>query len=87
MFRGFLFRGWEKTWLGAAGTIVLTAAFWALLHTNKNWLGVASIFVAGLFLGWMRRRSSSTVLTILLHAMSNLLMAVLTTLLAVGWMA
>lgn len=49
MFRGLLFRGWEKTWLGAGGTIVLTAALWALLHTNKNWLGVVFIFVDGLF--------------------------------------
>jgi membrane protease YdiL (CAAX protease family) len=87
MFRGFLFRGWEKTWLGAWGTIVLTAALWALLHTNKNWLGVAFIFVAGLFLGWMRRRSGSTILTILLHATSNLLLAVLVTLVAIGWIA
>lgn len=87
MFRGFLFRGWEKTWLGAGGTIVLTAALWALLHTNKNWLGVAFIFVAGLFLGWMRRRSGSTILTILLHVTSNLLLAVLVTLVAIGWIA
>jgi uncharacterized protein len=64
---------------------VLTAALWALLHTNKNWLGVAFIFVAGLFLGWMRRRSGSTILTILLHATSNLLLAVLVTLVAIGW--
>jgi membrane protease YdiL (CAAX protease family) len=66
---------------------VLTAALWALLHTNKNWLGVAFIFVAGLFLGWMRRRSGSTILTILLHATSNLLLAVLVTLVAIGWIA
>jgi len=79
--------GWEKTWLGAGGTIVLTAALWALLHTNKNWLGVAFIFVAGLFLGWMRRRSGSTILTILLHATSNLLLAALVTLVAIGWIA
>ena len=87
MFRGFLFRGWEKTWLGAGGTIVLTAALWALLHTNKNWLGVAFIFVSGLFLGWMRRRSGSTLLTMLLHATSNLLLAVVATLVAIGWIA
>jgi hypothetical protein len=35
----------------------------------------------------MRRRSGSTVLTILLHATSNLLLAVLVTLVAIGWIA
>lgn len=85
MFRGFLFRGWEKTWLGATGTIVLTAALWALLHTNKNWLGVAFVFVTGLFLGWMRYRSGSTILTILLHAATNFTMAVLATIAAIRW--
>jgi uncharacterized protein len=87
MFRGFLFRGWENTWLGAAGTIVLTAALWALLHTNKNWLGVVFTFVAGLLLGWMRQRSGSTILTILLHSTINLFMAVLATMLAIGWLS
>jgi membrane protease YdiL (CAAX protease family) len=84
MFRGFLFRGWEKTWLGAGGTIMLTAASWALLHTNKNWLGVVITFVAGLLLGWMRQRSGSTILTILLHGTNNLVMAVLVTMVAIA---
>jgi membrane protease YdiL (CAAX protease family) len=87
MFRGFLFRGWEKTWLGATGTILLTAAFWALLHTNKNWPGVAFTFIAGILLGWLRKRSGSTTLTILLHALVNLIMAVLATMMAIGWIA
>jgi uncharacterized protein len=30
------------------------------------------IFVVGLFLGWMRWRSGSTLLTFLLHALFNL---------------
>jgi CAAX protease family protein len=85
MFRGFLFCGWEKSWLGAGGTIVLTAATWALLHTNKNWLGVVLVFVAGLLLGWMRKRSGSTILTILLHATCNCVMAALATMIAIGW--
>ncbi len=33
---------------------------------------MSEIFVAGLFLGWMRWRSGSTLLTFLLHALFNL---------------
>jgi hypothetical protein len=33
---------------------------------------VVQIFVVGLFLGWMRWRSGSTLLTFLLHALFNL---------------
>jgi uncharacterized protein len=37
-----------------------------------DWTGILLIFVVGLFLGWMRWRSGSTLLTFLLHALFNL---------------
>ena len=45
---------------------------WMGLHVQYDWTGMAEILAAGLFLGWMRWRSGSTLLTFLLHALFNL---------------
>jgi membrane protease YdiL (CAAX protease family) len=76
-FRGFLHRGWALSWLGVPGTIVLTSALWAALHQQYNWLGMLCIFLMGLIFGWIRQRSGSTTVTIVLHALNNLIAAVL----------
>lgn len=72
MFRGFLFRGWARSHRGAWPAIVVISLLWAALHIQYDWAGVLQIFVIGLFLGWMRWRSGSTLLTFLLHALFNL---------------
>jgi membrane protease YdiL (CAAX protease family) len=71
-FRGFLHRGWAASRLGVVGTVFLTAVLWALLHQQYNWLGIAVIFCMGLTLGWLRQRTGSLVLTMVLHALNNL---------------
>jgi membrane protease YdiL (CAAX protease family) len=77
LFRGFLHRGWAASWLGVSGTIVLTSVLWAALHQQYNWLGILCIFLMGLIFGWVRQRSGSTTLTIVLHAVNNLVATVL----------
>jgi CAAX protease family protein len=72
MFRGFLFRGWARSPRSAWPAIIVISILWAMLHIQYDWAGVLQIFVAGLFLGWMRWRSGSLVLTFLLHALFNL---------------
>ena len=85
-FRGFLHRGWAPSWLGVSGTIVVTAALWAVLHQQYNILGLLFIFVAGLILGWMRQRSGSTLLPMVLHTANNLLATSLVTI-QVEWLS
>ena len=73
LFRGFLHRSWARSWLGVPGTIVLTSALWAALHQQYNSIGILCIFLMGLIFGWARQRSGSTALTIVLHALNNLI--------------
>jgi uncharacterized protein len=72
MFRGFIFRGWARSDRTAWPAIVVISVLWAALHIQYDWAGVLQIFVIGLFLGWMRWRSGSVVLTFVLHALFNL---------------
>jgi len=72
MFRGFLFRGWARSERSAWPAIVVISVLWAVLHVQYDWAGMLQIFIVGLFLGWIRWRSGSTLLTFVLHALFNL---------------
>jgi uncharacterized protein len=84
-FRGFLFRGLSASFLGVPGTIVVTSAAWAVLHIQYDLFNVAQILLIGLLLGWLRWASGSTVLTIALHALANLV-ACIQAAIVVEWM-
>jgi hypothetical protein len=71
LFRGFLFRGWFKSPRDAWPVIVVTSLLWAIIHLQYDWYVIGQIFVFGLFLGWMRWTTGSTILTIFLHALIN----------------
>jgi hypothetical protein len=70
LFRGFFFRGLAPA-LGPWPAILLTAAVWAVTHMQYQWFFVGEIFALGVAFGWMRWRSSSTLLTFFLHAGVN----------------
>jgi uncharacterized protein len=72
MFRGFLFRGWVSSRRSAWIVVPLISLLWTGLHLQYDWVGMLEIFVAGLFLGWVRWGSGSTLLTFVLHALFNL---------------
>ena len=86
VFRGFLFRGWSASRLGVTGTIVLTSAIWAAIHVQYDWFGIMQVFCLGLLFGWVRWRSGSTVLTILMHAVTNLA-ATIETAVIIEWLS
>lgn len=72
LFRGFLFRGWLQSPGDAWAVIVVTSLLWAIIHVQYDWFVISQIFISGLFLGWMRWCTGSTILTILLHALINI---------------
>jgi CAAX protease family protein len=70
LFRGFLYRGLSPS-IGPTAAIVLLSGAWAIFHVQYAWFFVGEIFVLGLTFGWLRWRSGSTLLTIMLHATVN----------------
>jgi hypothetical protein len=85
LFRGFLYRGWATTPRTVVPAIVVIAALWAVIHTQYDWFGILQIFLIGLLLGWVRWRSGSTLLAILLHALINA-WATVQTIIKLAWL-
>ena len=75
-FRGFLFKGLQASWLGSIGTIVVTAAIWAVIHLQYDAYGIATVFVVGLLLGAARAASGSLLLPIGMHSAANLVASI-----------
>jgi membrane protease YdiL (CAAX protease family) len=71
MFRGFLFRGFQASFLGTGGTIVLTALLWAAMHVQYNLYGMGLIAATGVLFGTARARTGSLVVPMALHATLN----------------
>jgi membrane protease YdiL (CAAX protease family) len=84
VMRGFLYRGLADTRLGVVGAIVLSSAIWAMLHFDKTWVGVGHLFLCGLIWGFLRWRTNSTIVPIVVHATYNSLPAIAITLTALG---
>jgi membrane protease YdiL (CAAX protease family) len=70
--RGFLYRGWSESFLGPGGAILLSSAVWTLMHMQYSWFFLAQVFSIGMLLGYLRYRSNSTWLVVVLHGFNNL---------------
>jgi uncharacterized protein len=70
--RGFLYRGWSESFLGPAGAILLSSLVWTALHLQYDWFFFGEVFSIGLLFGYIRYRSNSTWLTVILHGLNNL---------------
>jgi hypothetical protein len=79
--RGFLYRGWSESFLRVPGAIVLSSLVWTGLHLQYNWYFLGEVFSIGLLLGYLRYRTNSTWLTIILHGLNNFAAVVQTILL------
>ena len=72
-FRGFIFKGLAVSHLRWYGATVVTSVFWAAIHVQYDWYGISAIFSLGLVLGIARAMTNSTLLTIWLHCLVNVL--------------
>lgn len=72
LFRGFLFRGWLRSPRSAWPVIIITAGIFGVIHVQYDWFLIVQVFVFGVFFGWIRWATGSTILTMLLHGVVNL---------------
>ncbi|UPK32237.1 CPBP family intramembrane metalloprotease [Bradyrhizobium sp. 186] len=76
--RGFLYRGWSESFLRVPGAILLSSLVWTVVHLQYDIYFLAEVFTIGVWFGYMRYRSNSLWLTIVLHALNNMTAVVLT---------
>ena len=69
--RGFLYRGWSESFLRPAGAIALSSLVWTAMHLQYDWFFFGEIFSIGLLFGYLRYRSGSIWLTVILHGLNN----------------
>jgi len=86
IFRGFLFRGWVRSGRSAIPGILVITVLFAIVHLQYDWFGIVQVFLIGLILAWARWRSGSVLLTIAMHALTNL-WATLETMVKVDWLS
>jgi uncharacterized protein len=84
LFRGFMFRGFVHEPRDALPAILVIALIWSLLHFQYEWFGRAQVLAIGVLFGFVRWRSGSTTLVILLHMLLNL-ESVAETVIVMGW--
>jgi membrane protease YdiL (CAAX protease family) len=84
LFRGFLFRGFVHEPRDAVPGILIISLIWSMLHVQYDWFGTSQVFVIGLLFGFVRWRTGSTTLVILMHVLLNL-ESVVETVIVMGW--
>lgn len=70
--RGFLYRGWSESFLRPFGAIVLSSLVWTAMHLQYDWFFFCEIMTIGLLFGYLRHRTGSLWLTVILHGLNNL---------------
>ncbi|MAK62665.1 MAG: hypothetical protein CMK09_16975 [Ponticaulis sp.] len=77
LIRGVLFsilitRGWSVTW-----TLLITSAFFAILHVQYTIYGIIPVFVAGMIFGLLRIWTGGLAAPIIAHGLVNFLISTL----------
>ncbi len=75
-FRGFIFKGLAASRLRWYGATIITSALWAVIHLQYGWFEISSIFALGLVFGIARAMTNSTLLTMWMHCLFNVLASI-----------
>ncbi len=70
MFRGFLLTSFAQTRLGFWGASVVTSGLWALIHGYASSMAIG-LFIFGLLLSLLVRRTGSIWVSVIMHALWN----------------
>ena len=52
--------------------MLIISLIWSMLHVQYDWFGTAQVFAIGVLFGFVRWRTGSTTLAILMHVLLNL---------------
>jgi uncharacterized protein len=69
--RGFLLSALAGSRLGFAGAAVVTSGLWTALHAGYSLVGIAEVFLIGLFFSWLLWRTGSLLVPIVCHGIYN----------------
>lgn len=70
-FRGLMFEGISSSALGPYVAIFLTSLIWSAIHLQYDLYGMTSIFFIGIMLGYVKYKTGSIYLTMILHTLNN----------------
>ena len=71
LFRGYLLRTLTASRLGNSGAAVLSSALWTALHYGYSAISLVEVFLMGLLLTALVRRTGSIRVGLLCHAVYN----------------
>ncbi len=72
IFRGFLLKGFSKTFMGVHGAIIITSALWAVIHMQYEMAYIVAIFFIGIVFGYARIKTNSLFIPMIMHGFMNL---------------
>jgi uncharacterized protein len=71
MFRGFLLSALARSRVGFWGGTIITTTWWTALHAGYSTVGIAEVFLIGIFFSWLLWRTGSLLVPIFCHALYN----------------
>ena len=79
LFRGFLFKGIEKSFIGGHGAVLISSFIFSIIHVQYGfYIIVFLLFPMSLLLGYARLKSESILLPIFLHSFNNFVTSIIT---------
>ncbi|MBF25347.1 MAG: hypothetical protein CMP49_02370 [Flavobacteriales bacterium] len=79
LFRGFLFKGLENSFLGGKGAVIISSILFSIVHMQYGLLVIIlMIFPMAVLLGYARLKSGSLLIPIILHVVNNILACLVT---------
>ncbi len=79
LFRGFLFKGLEKSFLGGHGAVFISSLLFALVHVQYGIpILLFMLLPFSILLGYARWKSGSLLLPVLIHVLNNLMTCIIT---------
>jgi uncharacterized protein len=76
LFRGYLLSALARSRLGFWGGAMLSTTLWTALHAGYSAVGIAEVFLIGMFFSWLLWRTGSLRVAIFCHALYNSLIVV-----------